>query len=166
MNRRTPKAGRPTGSVILVVVVILALVLLGLAVALALSARERAAAASKGRADVLKACGQAASRRIWAEVANSGGSMVGGVWAVSIPGGPKLDLGHYDQSFTSVTTTNVSNVKKAQTLAAASGGVRNLDTANTFRQGIGDPAGALYYAHCEDAAGNQYEVELFARFGL
>lgn len=160
---------RARGSVLLVVVVILAVMALGIAAALMVSSRERAAAASQGRADSLKACAQAASRRIWAEVANSGGALVGGVWALDIADGPMLALGHYDQngaSFTSVTTTNITNVKATQTLASASGGVRNLDTSNTFRVGIGDPSGSLYFAHCVDGSGNQYEVELFARFGL
>ncbi len=167
---RDSSAVRARGSALLVVVVLLAILAAGIAAALIISSRERTAAALKGRGDVMQSCARAASRRLWAEVANSGGAMVGSVWAVSLPGGPQLQMGHYDQDkalAVTLTAGDLDKVKVPMSLAAASGGVKNLDTSNTFRLGLGDPSGALYIAHCRDtSSGNEYEVELFARFGL
>ena len=150
--------------VVMVVLVVMALVAMA---AMMIASRDREAASAKGKGDALRSCAQAAARKIFAEMAvQTDASLVGGVWATGIPGGPRLDLGHYDQNFTTVSLSNETQVKEQLGPNSASGGVENVETGNTFRKGVGGSGGALYVAHCTDAIGRQYEVELFARIGL
>lgn len=159
------EASSSRGSTLLIVLIILGVLAAVIAAALALSGRDREANAAKTRTDVLRACAEAAGRVVWAEMANTGGVLTGGVWARNIPGGPQLNLGHFDQTFASVDVTNIQYTLEAQGGEAAGGGLTDIDSTNTFRKEFfGRPY--LVFAHCKDSQGRQYEVELFARFGL
>ena len=153
------------GSALLVAITAMAVLAFIAAAAILIASRERGAASAKGRQDMMRACAEAAARMVWAEMANQGGVLTGAIWARNIPGGPQLTLGHVGDSFDTVTLSNIGRTMKEQADNSAGGGLTDVDTASTFRKAFfGRPS--TIYAHCVDRSGREYEVELFARFGL
>ena len=158
----------PRGSALVLVTIILAvLLLLGLA-ALKLSEQESLSVSRGNDYKMLRACADAAEKKLWAEYAlyNGAASKVRPTVVPGAGGDMRLSISHYDSDPTAVTEVAFDE-KSFRRLErnAMSGGMGEMDQSNTFRSEFGGEP-YLVVAHCTDARARQYEVELLVRFGL
>lgn len=166
--RRSNKSPPPRGSSLLLAVIVLGALALLAAAGLRLAQQESVTTNQRIHHQTLVACAQAAEKKLWAEIALRGQGPTVKVDVSKIPGAnAHLAIGHYDSEFDS--GGNIQSVTLSENFvpleaAAASGGVEDNDATNTMRLGgvFGQPY--LLVAHCTDARGRQYEVELMVRW--
>jgi type II secretory pathway pseudopilin PulG len=161
-NFHHPRVARKRGSALVLVMIILGVLALLAAAALKLAQQDSVNVNQRISRETLTACAEAAQRKLMAEIALRGGA-TGQVQAVVVPGAnTQLVVGHYD----SEAVVNVDLDKNFLPLgpAAASGGFDENDATNTMR--MGGMFGQQYFtvAHCTDARGRQYEVEVIVRW--
>jgi hypothetical protein len=158
----------PRGATLLLVMVVLAAFLLLGAAALRLSQHASLDVSRSVDHTVLRACADAAEKKLWAEYALYNGA-VPAVRPTVIPGtddGLRLSIAHYDADPTAVTAVTFDE-RSFRRLGrnAMSGNSGEMDQSNTFRTEFGGSP-FLVVAHCTDARDRQHEVELLVRFGL
>lgn len=166
-QRRTHRSAARGSALVLVLIVLMVLLLLG-AASLKLSLGHSASAHRAIDHDVLMACSDAAEKKLWAEFAFYNGA-VPAVRPTVIPSGSsgvRMSLAHFDADPDAVTAVSFDE-KTFRPLDrnAMSGSLGEMDQTNTFRGEFGGRP-YLVVAHCTDAKGRQYELELLVRFGL
>ena len=164
---------RTRGSAMLLAMVILAVLTLVAVASLQLAHGDSVTVNRQQNYRILVACAEAANRKLWAEYGNRQGTVQSVTpYVVADTKNAKGDwmqlaVGHYDSDIGGplVAITFDDQVMKLLGATAMSGGITDLDTTNTFRAPLlGTPY--LLTAHCKDASGRQYEIEMAVRFGL
>jgi type II secretory pathway pseudopilin PulG len=163
----TPR--RPRGNTLIVSMILLGVLsVIGVA-AVSLSARERQNANAQKRYQTLIECANAAQAKIWAEVAHWGPGYLTSanpVTSITLPDGTKLTSpAHYlgDGGSTPLVKDVVFTVPQG-----AGGGPNSEQDCTNQNCAMAAAGGAPYgaVAHCVDANGREYEVELAFRLGL
>jgi Tfp pilus assembly protein PilV len=137
--------------------------------AVSLSARERQNASAQRRYQMLVECANAAQAKIWAELARYGPGYLTSanpVTEVVMPDGTRIaSPAHYD--FDGGSAPMVKDVVFTVQEGAGGGPTGERDCTNqacSMTGGAATPYGVV--AHCVDAGGREYEVELAFRLGL
>jgi type II secretory pathway pseudopilin PulG len=165
----TPTRSSQRGSTLVVSMILLGVLMVIGVAAVSLSSRERQSADAQKRYQLLVECANAAQAKIWAEIARWGpGYLSSGrpVTSIVLPDGTKLESpAHYAAG--SPPTPQIKDIVFTVPQGAGGGPVVERDCTNqacsTAAAG-GTPFGVL--AHCVDAAGREYEVELAFRLGI
>ncbi|HZH03195.1 MAG TPA: hypothetical protein VEY30_05375 [Myxococcaceae bacterium] len=135
--------------------------------ALSLASQESGTVSRKNESDVLMACANAASQKLWSEYALAGPASSGAVRPTVITGADlRMAVEHFDTDLTEITEVSFDDSMKPVDAKAASGGLSNVDDSNTFRTASLGGQPYLMVAHCRDRKDNQYEVELLVKFGF
>jgi len=147
----------------------LAMILLGVltvvgVAAVSLSTQERANAAAYSKMDAIYACANAATAKLWSELAIYGTTLASSgalITSLTLPDGTKLTApAHYD-------TTTVMTV--GQMVTAESGSTSSQPESAMENKGVATVAPGQTYSfavHCKDAYGRELEIEVGLRFAL
>ncbi len=165
---RNPRA--PRGAALPVAVILLAVLTAIAVAAVSLSTQERGNAVEDARSRFLQECANAAQAKLWAEMAQYGGTTYLGkevaVTEIRLPDGTRIaSPAHYDSRRADGTYPNVKDlVIKAQTEEA--GGATEQDCTNAACGLV--PLGSTHIveAICVDAKGRALEIELGIKFAL
>jgi hypothetical protein len=148
----------------------LALILLGVLTVVAvaavqLSSQERQNAVSYSRLDAVYACANAATAKLWSEIAVSGTTLGGAtqlVSSITLSDGTKLTApAHYD--------TTTGGVTVGQMVASSASSASSAPETSMENKGVPTVAPGQTYSFtvtCQDANGRAFEIELGLKFAL
>ena len=151
------------GNVLLVVVVLVAILSILGVTAVGLGARERINAAGKGKVEFDQACANAATAKIFAELAANGLGFLGNggatVTKITLPDGSVVQPGHIG--------SDLSKVSDVAFRVVSSGGTQVERDCTNKLCGPSD-LGHTYNvtAHCKDTSGRESEIEIALHFAI
>jgi len=168
MNAHHPST--PRGAALPLAMILLAVLTVIAAAAVSLATKERENAVDDGRPRFLQECANAAQAKLWAEMAQYGGTAYLGkevaVTEIRLPDGTRIaSPAHYDSRRADGTYPNVKDlVIKAQTVEP--GGATEQDCTNAACGLV--PLGSTHIieAVCFDSKGRALEIELGIKFAL
>lgn len=167
-----PHPSPPRGAALPLAMILLAVLTVIAAAAVKLSSQERQNAVSWSQADFIQECANAAQAKLWADMAQNGGTAYFGssisVTDIRLPDGTRfVSPGHYDSMQPRADGT-LPTVKDLVVVASQddAGELSEQDCTNGAC-GLAAP-GRTYsiQAYCVDATGRSLELELAVKFAL
>ncbi len=168
MRHENPSS--PRGAALPLAMILLAVLTVIAAAAVSLSSKERQNAADDARPRFLQECANAAQAKLWAEMAQHGGTTYLGkeiaVSEIRLPGGTRIAApAHYDSQAANGAYPNVKElVIKATT--DEPGAATEQDCTNGACGLVPLGSTHIVQALCIDAKGRALEIELGIKFAL
>ena len=163
MERSNPRR-KARGAALPLAIILLGVLTVIAVTAVSLSTQERTAAGSYSNLEAIYACTNAATAKLWKEIAVSGTqftAMTSMVSSIQLPDGTKLTApAHYD------TTTSVTVSSMVGTDAQPTTGQKAHNLTNGGIPTVTPGSTTTFTVTCQDTQGRTFEIELALRFAL